>query len=369
MRIKRFTNPVVLSQYGRNALQAAAINFNRWRGVVHVPRSQNVLHLETVSTCNLDCVFCAYPKKTSPKVMMADGLFRDIVGQAQDMGYTHFHLTPCTGDVFMDRRLFNKLEFLEADPRNAGYSFFTNFTVPDADVIRQMTRLKKLSFIHISIYGHDRASFKAVTKSTDKVYDRLLANLDTLHAVLDDKSFAVEISVKSTRGGPHKKTELTKSLERFSRAGVDVRKSTALYNNWGGMVTREDLGGLDMELKGEEAVYKHGACRRLFDQIQVMATGIVNGCACRDAEATLRIGNLHETPLKQILSPHNEIYMQLIEEQQRGEFRSVCRSCDFYKSVYKPVIGRKRADFISIEEFKQHLDGRAALKRDIPSVA
>jgi hypothetical protein len=271
--------------------------------------------------------------------------------------------------VFMDRRLFNKLDFLEAEPRAAGYSFFTNFTVPDADVIKQMTRLKKLTFIHISIYGHDRASFRAVTKSTDKVYDRLLTNLDILYASLNDKSFAVEISVKSTRGGPRKRTDLTASLDRFARAGVDVRKSTALYNNWGGMVTREDLGGLDMELKGEEAVYKHGACRRLFDQIQVMATGIVNGCACRDAEATLRIGSLHEAPLREILSPHNAAYMQLIEEQQRGEFRPVCRSCDFYKSIYKPVIGRKRADFYSIDDFKQHLDGRAALKRDMSSVA
>jgi hypothetical protein len=83
----------------------------------------------------------------------------------------------------------------------------------------------------------------------------------------------------------------------------------------------------------------------------------------------LRIGSLHETPLKQILSPHNEAYMKLIEEQQRGEFRPVCRSCDFYKSVYKPVVGRRRADFHSIDEFKQHLDGRATLKRDMPSVA
>ena len=50
-------------------------------------------------------------------------------------------------------------------------------------------------------------------------------------------------------------------------------------------------------------------------------------------------------------------------------FPPVCLSCDFYKSVYKPVIGRKRADFYSIDEFKQHLDGRAVLKRDMPSVA
>ena len=51
--------------------------------------------------------------------------------------------------------------------------------------------------------------------------------------------------------------------------------------------------------------------------------------------------------------------MQLIEEQQRGEFRPVCRSCDFYKSIY-----HKRAEYRfgrmavqSVAEFKTRLDG------------
>lgn len=352
---RRYTHPALLTQHARNAIQAAAINFSRWRGVTFVPRSENVLHIETSSTCNLDCVFCAYPKKTSPKLTMTDAFFKDCVTQALDMGYSHFHLTPCTGDVFMDRKLFNKLAFLEEAPRVSGYSFFTNFTVPDADDIKQLTKLKKLAFISISVYGHDRDSFKAVTKSTDKVFDRLMSNLDTLHGLMGEKSFGLEISIKSVRGGPRQRTPLTASLDRFARAGVDVRRGSALYNNWGGIVTVEDLAGLDMELKGTEAVYKMGACRRLFDQVQVMATGVVNGCACRDAEATLRIGDLHKTALREILSPKNASYMALIEAQQRGEFPPVCLSCDFYKSIYKPT----RAGPHSIDEFKVHLQARA----------
>ena len=37
-----------------------------------------------------------------------------------------------------------------------------------------------------------------------------------------------------------------------------------------------------------------------------MATGIVNGCAWWDVDATLRIEDLHETPLAEILSIEND---------------------------------------------------------------
>jgi len=61
--------------------------------------------------------------------------------------------------------------------------------------------------------------------------------------------------------------------------------------------------------------------------------------------------------LNRILSPENPAYMRLIEEQQRGEFRSVCKSCDYYKSIYH-TRKRQRVDgtkFQTIEEYKNRL--------------
>ena len=86
--------------------------------------------------------------------------------------------------------------------------------------------------------------------------------------------------------------------------------------------------------------------------------GIVNGCACRDVDATLRIGDLKERPLREILSSSNQAYMTLIDEQQRDEFRPVCKSCDFYKSIYHSrSIHRKHGSPLqSIDEFKARLD-------------
>jgi hypothetical protein len=93
--------------------------------------------------------------------------------------------------------------------------------------------------------------------------------------------------------------------------------------------------GLPIEIVGPGLIYKNGACVRLMTAVQVMATGIVNGCACRDADATLRLGDLKETPLRDLISSRNPRYMALIEQQQRGEFQPICKSCDMYASIYR----------------------------------
>jgi hypothetical protein len=59
--------------------------------------------------------------------------------------------------------------------------------------------------------------------------------------------------------------------------------------------------------------------------------------------------------------------MQLIEEQQRGEFRPVCQSCDYYKSIYhKRSVHRKDGtELQSIQQFKESMDVAGQFANDV----
>ena len=347
----------------RNARNAVAINFNRVMRREFIPRQAGFLNIETSSVCNLKCCFCAYPKKHSPKITMRDAYFENYVGQALDMGYRHFDLTPCTGDIFMDRHIFNKLEFLESNPRVQSYLFFTNFTVPKTKDIERLFSLNKISGITISVYGHDLPSFLAVTNSTEKVYRRLVRNLETLYGLLGQRKFQLRLGFHEARRRFHRsRSDLTRIVEKIEKAGVAVRRYKSVYNNWGGFITKEDVAGLPIEVGSNDEIYKNGACVRLLTAVQIMSTGIVNGCACRDPDATLRIGNLKEKPLREILSAKNPAYMQLIAEQQKGEFQPVCKSCDFYASIYHKSSGYRKSgtELQSLSEFIAELDARPA---------
>jgi MoaA/NifB/PqqE/SkfB family radical SAM enzyme len=352
----------VFAKTVRNIVTAAEINLNRSAGREFIALPIDTMNIETSSTCNLKCRICAYDKKDTPRVSMSDEAFADIVAQSIRLGYRRFNLTPCTGDAFMDRHIFNKLQMLDDNPQVQDYGFFTNFSIPDTDDIERLFQLKKLYFVIISIYGHDLESFRAITQSTEKVYHRLVSNLNALHQRLGDNRFGVEIGLRSTRDQPRKpNSDLLQALQRFKQAGIKIR-TARVYNNWGGFVTEDDVKGLAIDVTGTEDTYKNGPCAMLFAGVQVRATGIVNACACRDVNTVLKIGDVNERPLREIISTQNADYMNLIDEQMRGEFRPVCRSCDFYKSIFHLSARqfRRRNKGQSLAEFKAGLDARQA---------
>jgi MoaA/NifB/PqqE/SkfB family radical SAM enzyme len=351
----------VLATIIRNTLIRFEITVNRLLKREFIPAEDAVFHLETSGACNLKCWFCAYEKKASPKVSMPNDLFFDCAGQAIALGYARFDLTPSTGDVFMDKRVFEKFAWLDAHPEVEEYAFFTNLTIPKTDGIAKLVQLKKLRHLTISIYGHDRESFMAITKSTAQVYRRLINNLESLLALKEQWNFDVAIGFRSTFKVPKQDaSELMKVLRRFEESGVPVRPSHGIYNNWGGYISQADVSGLDMHITSTELTYKFGACVKLFDSVQVMATGVVNACACRDVDATLRIGDARTSRLADIISIRNAEYMRIIDEQQRGNFRPVCQGCDFYKSIYhqRSEYRRNKVMTQSLRQFKDRLAER-----------
>jgi hypothetical protein len=199
------------------------------------------------------------------------------------------------------------------------------------------------------------------------LYARLLQNLETLLEIAGDAAFEVAIGLRSTRKRPKGgATDLLRAVERFRAAGHEIWLSPGVYNNWGGYISQADVEGLDMHINSADSTYKYGACEKLFDSVQVLANGVVNACACRDVDATLQIGNVNSQPLAQIVSPDNPRYMAIIEQQQRGEFGPVCRSCDFYKSVYhhRSHYRREGIATVSLEEFRKQLPSGRAVATD-----
>ena len=362
----------VLEHNLKNVVVRAEIAANRLLRREFIPLDLGAFNIETTSVCNLKCRFCAYEKKRSPKVTMANETFGRVVEQALGLGFDRFHLTPCTGDVFMDRHLFEKLAFLESHPRCRGYHFFSNLTIPTREQLLRLMDLGKFERMTISVYGHDEASFVAITKSTPKIYRRLLANLETVLAHRARWPFRIAIGHRSSFDVPGADaTDLMRLLARFRAAGVAVNASHGMYNNWGGYVTQADVAGLDMRVAAAEDTVKAGACVKLFDSVQVMATGVVNGCACRDVDATLAIGHVAAQPLAQIISARNGEYRRIIDEQQAGRFRPVCASCDFYRSIYhQPKSYRRdRVPTQTVRQYLSAIDRREARAAAAPASA
>jgi MoaA/NifB/PqqE/SkfB family radical SAM enzyme len=314
--------------------------FNYFLKREFIPDMLNNINIETTSVCNLTCNFCAYDKRDLqlyPHATMSNENFKFISSSVQKFGYKNIGLTPTTGDVFMDKKIIEKFKILENLEINSFY-FYTNFIPISKSQIDELLNLKKLTNLGISIYGHDLETFKNFSNGNEISFIRLIENLKYLYSILKNKienKIKIEISHRT-----EKNYNLYKSNNGLA---IIVKKLMTLnnlnyihdsnFNNWGGLIKREHVENLNINF---DYIFKKklGPCSIIFSRLIIGADGTVNACACRDANFTLKIGNIFEKHLKEIISMKNEKYKKIIEDQEKNNFQKVCSSCDFYKSIY-----------------------------------
>lgn len=342
-------------------MSAAALlrlNLGRRAGRARVPHPRSLLFIEPVTHCNLGCKFCTYRQNRRPHSVMSLESFTGVVDQAVAMGFGRFALTPINGDIFVDKGILAKLDWLERRDGVSGILAYTNFVAARPEAIERLTALERLELFNISVYGHDPGSFTAIADRSEAQYHRLVDNLERLAVLLPKarRPQAFQISIRAARGFDLDRapdSRLVAVLRRLRGQGMALSVQSRC-DDWGGLIGTEDMAGLDMDLIRGRLLYKQGACTLPFNSVQVLADGRVNACACRDVDAQLQIGDLGTDSLAHILSGRNRTYVELIENQQAGRFPDVCKGCSFYRSIYDPQV--EPSDALSLDEFWRLID-------------
>ena len=330
--------------------------FNKFFKRQFIPDHKNIIYIENTSKCNLKCKFCGYPKRdldNHPLVDMDIEKFKNYVDQSIDMGFKNIGLTPVTGDIFMDKKIYEKFNYLE--DKKINFQFFTNFVLTTKKGLEQLFNYNYLREIHISIYGHDEASFIKFTKSNSVSYFKLIENLKNLEFLLSTKKRNFFLGLGHRTSKDFLLTKDNSELSLILKKIIQVHKINYQYefafNNWGGLIKDSDIENLNIQFN-KKPVKKIGACSLIFSKNIIGANGNLNACACRDANFTLSIGNLNKDKLEDILSKKNDKYMQLIKDQENGNFPDVCKTCDFYDSIYlNKKITRSVKSLINKKEF------------------
>jgi len=308
-----------------------------------IPNVYESIHIENTNICNLKCKFCAYSKRDFDKIphtSMEYDFFRKIIFQIIDLGYKQIGLTPLTGEIFMDKKIFEKFELLENLNELDGYFFYTNFIPLNEFNLEKIIEFKKLNNLGISIYGHDENSFIKFSDGTKSSYKKIVSNLRHLFHLIQNKNinFNIEISQRTEKDFliENDKSELSLILKKLMKINQITYSKNHSFNNWGGYIKEKDIENLNIKFE-KDKTEKVGACSLIFSRLLIGANGLVNACACRDVDFSLSIGDLKKEKLSSIISLNNKIYKKLIEDQEKNIFPKVCKSCDFYKSIYEPL--------------------------------
>lgn len=334
------------------------ITSGEMRGHSYIPHPRTIIAIEPITYCNLECTFCTYKLGRRSQAVMAQNLFQDYVDQSVDLGFDAVALTPINGDAFLDKGLDAKLAYLEEHPGVKAIVLYSNFIAASESMISTLLASKKLSLFNISVYGCDEAEFARITGRGAAQFQRLLKNLERLLRGLAQAGTpsAFQFSLRTSRRfrlETAPKTPLTDILLRLKRQGAMVEIQSRC-DDWGGLIKEADMEGLEMDLICGELLYKKGACILPFYQIQILADGRVNACACRDIDGELCIGDLRLQSLRDVISSRNPAYTSLIARQQAGDFPQACKGCSFYRSIYDSSIkGASPKGHMTLDEFSE----------------
>lgn len=321
------------------------IYVNKWLGREYV-ESVRYPTIEISGSCNLNCVFCAYKEKDEGKVVMSNDDFAGYIDQLVAMGYHEFGLTPQTGDVFMDKYLSDKIDILERHPGVEAYEFITNLVGASEATLARLARAEKLTRMYISLYGHDEAGFQSITNRPAHQYRRLVDNIETLSRLGPGFQATIGSFVMTDRDMdwsplvPYHGAEsdlmaamrdLAQNARDFCWTGNHVD-----FDSWGGRITQRDLDALDKGFKVVgPTVPMTGPCGMLFGGFVILADGRVNACACRAVGNGLLIGDAKTAALKDVLSPDNPAYAEILQQHKRSRYPAACQNCKIFNSIYR----------------------------------
>jgi len=339
--------------------------------IQRIPDIFDHINIETTSLCNLKCKFCAYDKRDFdiyPKSTMKIDMFNNIVNQSLNLGYRKIGLTPSTGDIFMDKNILEKLSLLDEKQNYEGYFFYTNFIpINHSQIEKILLKSKKLIKFGISIYGHDNVTFQKFCGGSENAYKRLIDNLNFLLKLCEKNpniKYKFEIGQRTEKNFllEENDSQLSSIIKQFKNKYKVFYTANSFYDNWGGLVNERDVRDLNIDLHTNE-IKKYGSCSLIYSRMTIGANGLVNACACRDANFTLRLGKVENEKLKDIISLKNEKYKDLIERQEKNDFDDVCRSCSFYKSIYKNnyptwILRNQKKNYLNLNETLKILQKR-----------
>lgn len=313
-------------RFKRNAIR------ERLKKLRRIPRC---LHIEGTNICNAKCNFCAYPQMERAKQVMPMPDFQEYIDQYISMGGKHISLTPIVGDPFVDRYLFDRLDYLYSLPQIESFYFFTNAILMTPEVSEKLLTYGDKLSVHVSWGGFDRDTYKT-NMGVDR-FDLVCQNIKTF---IDKKRIAnssigfyigVRCPLSNCKGA------LWEEFRTYERDGLlGIHFTDGGYDSWAGKIKPEDLEKIG--LVPLDMPYKRGACEFLFTKPVILANGKVNACASRDVEAELIVGDLKESNLSEVWTGQG--IEEIIERQERGDFPDVCKRCTCYISVYNSLKSR-----------------------------
>lgn len=282
-----------------------------------------ILTTEVTNICNANCRFCAYRHQRRTKGIISNELFKQAIHQYAEAGGGILSLTPIVGDPLVDRSLVDRIKFAKQIKQIGYILLYTNLIGLEDFDIKDLLR-SGLDSINVSTCVASKEMYASMF-GVDR-YDSVVQNLETLLRANRRLNDRLKVTVHAKADKPYDQTTSSPTYRRIvKRYGREACHIDYQYDNWTGLINEDDLP------RHHTFAYVRDIsepCSELYNGIIVFFNGDVGICARRDLEATLVIGNIHESSLEDIWRGEK---LQTIRNQwMKDNIPTICRRCCCY---------------------------------------
>ena len=306
------------------------------------------LTIQVTNICNANCTFCAYQYLKDKQGFISQEHFIASVDQYEQMGGSYVDFTPLVGDLLVDPKIFDKLNYVTSKKSFKTVKFYTNgILLSKRDYPKRLLEAAPTHVI-FSVPGFEEEMYERVYRT--KAYKRMLRGIHEFIKMNKEAGSPIKINFVLKPDISEEEGVYTKDYEEFIEPYIDSDSLIFLkdLDNWGGSIKQEDLTG-NMKLASMIPIEKKNKpCYYTFF-LAIMVDGHVRLCGCRFNNGTeyddLVVGHIGEKSLLEIWQ--SEKVRETRANFLKKKLASVCQSC----THYAPYSGKERAKY-TIEEYK-----------------
>lgn len=271
------------------------------------PRSVSI---ETTGRCNAACSFCPHPSLSRNREIMSDGLFEKIIRDLEDIPKDHpFVLVPGgVNEPFMDKKLIDRLEIINARLPQAVIRIFTNMNVMHRDFSSRIGTIQNIELINVSFNAANQQEYERVMQID---FEKTVDNLRTLMALNRSKRIT-KVPIVLSRVADHTLADQeylpqVKNLFPEFKEGIDYLVKVKNRTNW--------INHVDLDAS---PVPKALPCGAWFD-INIYCNGTVPHC-CQDSDGTYSIGDASISHVLEVYNGQEFRYLRdhIVSRQAAG---------------------------------------------------
>jgi radical SAM protein with 4Fe4S-binding SPASM domain len=292
--------------------------------------------IEITNNCNLDCIMCPRLNMARPEGYMELEMFQSIIDQVKEYAEL-VYLSGGLGDPLLHPKYAEMVRYAVENDVRLGVS--TNATMLTSKNIDMLLSAEP-DLILLSLDGARKETHEKIRVGSK--FERTMAGVENLLHEKERRGLSKPYTVCQMVYMPENQDEADEFREKWGKFAAvdDVRLKKFLF-----------LQGADYGAETEADAPDHSkwSCILPWRQLSIGFDGTVALC-CRDYDFTKPVGNVKDTPIKDIWNSEKMLhYRECLATERKSEL-STCKDCRAIRTNAFTRLGAIMLDDYSIRK-------------------